>query len=755
MEVRTVIAGFPRIGEKRELKKALEGYWNNNISTADLNSVSYRLREKQWRDQKERGIDLISCNDFSWYDSMLDTAVMLNTVPERFRTITDKIELYFSMARGTGDSHAMEMTKWFNTNYHYIVPELDDGIKFVLNPEKIISEFNEAKNQGVTPKINIIGPLTFLGLSKCKEGGDCYKYSERVVPVYRELIEEISSLDETVYLQIDEPVFARDPSELQLSLLKKTYDELAGLRNNVRIIVTTYFEHSNEATAVLIGTPVWGIGLDFVHGADNLKFIKNFNGKKLVAGVVDGRNVWVNNLQKTLGFLDGLASIIPKDDIIIGTSCSLLHVPYSAQFESENIKTDRLFSFAIEKVNEVALLSRLFHESVISEEDKSILMENSSIVTGSITVNSGRSMSKGRVGKKSERADEYGERNILQKEYLKLPALPTTTIGSFPQTDGIRKLRSEYKNGKITVEKYECGIRKFIDECISFQEEIGLDVLVHGEAERNDMVEYFGEMLDGFHFTDNGWVQSYGSRCVKPPVIVSDVLRPSPMTIRWITYAQSRTDRIVKGMLTGPVTIMQWSFTREDIPRHEVAEQIALALCGEISDLQDAGIKIIQVDEPAFKEAYPLRKNKVREYEEWAVKNFKLAVSAANKQTQIHTHMCYSEFNEIIQTIEAMDADVFSIETARSGNELLKIFKETGYSHEIGPGIYDIHSPRIPTVDEFVKQIRSILEVLPLRQVWINPDCGLKTRNWDEVKPSLKNMIEAVRIVRASFDVAG
>lgn len=749
MTIKTLVTGFPRIGEKRELKKELESFWAGRSSVGDLQRVSDELRKKQWRDQMDAGIDLISCNDFSWYDSMLDTAVMLNAVPERFRQIADTTERYFSMARGNASNVAMEMTKWFNTNYHYLVPELDDGAIFSLNPEKIMNEYAEAKSIGVTPKINVIGPLTFLGLSKRKDGGDCYDYFDRVLPVYLRLMEELSRLDETVYVQMDEPVFVRDPSDRQLTLLGRAYRDLAAVRDNVRILVTTYFEHSNEATAVLADTPVWGIGLDFVHGPKNLDGIGGLKGKKLAAGVIDGRNIWINDLSKSLDLLERLSRAVPKDDIIISTSCSMLHVPYTAANERTGDPAVRQFSFAKEKLNEIALLSRLFHNGTLTDEDRKIINDNSSLIRE-------RRGKKPGIGPKSiakrERPESYEERNPAQKKNLNLPPLATTTIGSFPQTPEIRKLRSDFKNGSITPGQYEAGIRRYIDDCIAFQEEIGLDVLVHGEAERNDMVEYFGEMLDGFHFTNNGWVQSYGSRCVKPPVINSDVHRPSPMTVRWITYAQTRTGKPVKGMLTGPVTILQWSFVRDDIPRSDVSEQIAAALREEIADLQAAGIKIIQVDEPAFKEGYPLRKENVSAYEKWAVRNFKLAVSSAGRETQIHSHMCYSEFNDIIKTIEAMDADVITIETARSGNELLGAFRDAQYSHEIGPGIYDIHSPRVPAVEEFMKEIRARLEVLPLKQLWINPDCGLKTRTWAEVKPALKNMVDAVRRIRADPD---
>ena len=751
MTFKTLITGFPRIGSQRELKKALESYWAGKSSIEDLHKIASELRKKNWLYQKNKGIDLISCNDFSFYDNMLDTAFMLKAIPKRFEKINDKTELYFAMARGNDSALAMEMTKWFNTNYHYIVPELSENTQFSLDSSKLIAEYNEAKTIGINPKINIIGPLTFLGLSKDINGKDCYSYFNKVLPVYEELIKKISTLNSKVYLQIEEPVFAKGATSKQLELLKKTYTALSTISDNINIIVSTYFEHSNEATSILANTSIWGIALDFVYGSKNIETLKQLNGKILIAGVVDGRNIWINNIQHTINLLNQISKDVPKEDIIISTSCSLLHVPYSIEKENES-KIKKWLSFACEKVNEVVLISRVFHEEALVGIEKDFIENNKSTIqkkkTSSI-INNTVVQNRLRTTTKVERDKTYKNRILVQKERLNLPLLPTTTIGSFPQTREIRKLRRDFKEGIISKEQYENGIKTYIDYCIAFQEEIGLDVLVHGEPERNDMVEFFGEMLDGFHFTSKGWVQSYGSRCVKPPVIYGDISRPEPMTIRWMTYAQSKTNKVMKGMLTGPVTILNWSFVRNDISRSEVSKQIAVALSDEIEDLQSAGIKIIQVDEAAFKEGYPLRKDRIPEYEKWAVENFKLAVSTANEETQIHTHMCYSEFNDIIDTIEAMDADVITIETARSGNELLKIFKEVGYENEVGPGVYDIHSPRIPSTEELTQQILSLIEVLPMKQLWINPDCGLKTRQWEEVKPALRNMLEAVKNIRS------
>ena len=752
MNVRTLITGFPRIGESRELKKAIEDYWSDNLSVEQLKEVSLELKKKNWLYQKQSGIDLISCNDFSFYDQMLDAIVMLGAVPERFKGINDEFQRYFVMARGNKTVKAMEMTKWFNTNYHYIVPELSKDMGFSLNSKKIISEYNEAKICGINPKINVIGPFTFLGLSKDANGKDCYKYIDKLLPVYCSLIEQLAGLSDEVYVQIEEPIFVKGLGEKMGSEIKKVYEALSTIDDRVKLIVSTYFEHSAEALSYLRDTKVWGVGLDFVYGKKNFDGLNRIKGKKLIAGVVDGRNIWINDISASLALLRGISGHIPKDDIIIATSCSLLHVPYSAVSEPDsNIK--KWFSFAYEKVKEVVLLAKLFSGERLSYIDEKMFDANKSIIfekKKSDIINNPEVSEKLKTVSSWERDGIYSYRIKEQEDILGLPLLPTTTIGSFPQTQELRKLRRDFKTGAVTDVEYKNGIKKYIDECIAFQEEIGLDVLVHGEPERNDMVEYFGERLQGFHFTQNGWVQSYGTRCVKPPVIFGDVNRPAPMTVEWITYAQSKTKRIVKGMLTGPVTILNWSFVRDDMPRSEVSKQIALAIRDEINDLQAAGIKIIQVDEAAFKEGYPIREENVAEYERWAVNNFKFAVSSAMKKTQIHTHMCYSEFNEIVSTIEGMDADVITIETARSANELLNVFRDTGYSRQIGPGVYDIHSPRIPSVEEFSQQIIALLKVLPAKQLWINPDCGLKTRKWQEVRPALKNMVEAVRGIRVT-----
>ena len=749
------IIGFPRIGEQRELKKTLEQFWAGSCPFTEVEKTAKILRERHWKYQQEAGIEHISSNDFSLYDTMLDTSIMLGAIPRRFKGLHEEA-LYFAMARGTKDAVAMSMTKWFNTNYHYIVPELSDQDDYTLHADKIIQEYQEAKTLGIKTKINLIGPITYLGLSKRIDGGESLALLHKILPIYEALLAKIATLDNEIIVQIDEPYFVKDADPKVLSLIKPTYDRLAKVSASIRIVVSTYFEHSCEATKVLVHTPIWGVALDFVHGEENRASLPLIaaHRKKLIAGVVDGRNIWKNDLDATLHFLNDIGKEIASEDLIVASSCSLLHVPFTLKYENTmHPEVKSWLSYAVEKLDEVSLLSKLYFEGerALSTEEGQRLACNrhdnqsrkaSSLIHDKTVQKRINNIDRG------ERDLDFETRIKHQRSKLGYGVLPTTTIGSFPQTAEVREARRAYKHGEIDQEHYEAEMKHYIDTCIAFQEACGLDVLVHGEPERNDMVEYFGEQLQGYGFSQNGWVQSYGSRCVKPPFIYGDISRPRPMTVSWITYAQSKTDKIMKGMLTGPVTILNWSFVRDDLPRGEVSKQIALAIQDEISDLQHAGIQIIQVDEAAFKEGYPLRAEKIPAYEQWAVRDFRLAVSSALPETQIHTHMCYSDFNDIIRTIEAMDADVISIETSRSGNRLLKIFQEYGYTQEVGPGVYDIHSPRVPEVEEIVIQIKKLLEVLPKEQLWINPDCGLKTRKWEEVKPSLENMVKAVGMVK-------
>jgi 5-methyltetrahydropteroyltriglutamate--homocysteine methyltransferase len=748
------VIGFARIGEQRELKKFLELYWAKKVDFEEVKRVASELKKRHWEYQKSSSIDLISSNDFSLYDNMLDTSVMLGAIPARFAGLIEE-ELYFAMARGDKDRVAMEMTKWFNTNYHYIVSELSIDDVYKLNANKIINEYKEAKFHGLKPKINLIGLITYLGLSKRVDGGDIYELHSKILPIYEELFREISKLDDEIIVQIDEPIFVKDLEPKVLSLIKPTYERLTNVAKNIKIAVVTYFEHSNEATKILVHTPIWALGLDFIHGRDNLESLNLIatSNKKLICGVIDGRNIWKNDITATLKLLENIAIVVGKENMIVSTSCSLLHVPYTLKYEEKmDSEIKNWLSYGVEKLEELSIITNIFFDKA-TQKDKKIFQEN-------IKANESRKSSsrihniavQERVSliTKLTRDGAFKERIEIQKKLLGYKDLATTTIGSFPQTPQLRELRADFKKGEISKEVYDEGLKNYIKECVAFQEECGLEVLVHGEPERNDMVEYFGEQMNGYGFSQNGWVQSYGSRCVKPPFIYGDISRPKAITIDWIAYAQSLTPLIMKGMLTGPVTMLNWSFVRDDMARSEVSKQIAVALSDEIDDLQNAGIKIIQVDEAAFKEGYPLRDSKIKAYEDWAVRDFKISVSTANIETQIHTHMCYSEFNDIIKTIEAMDADVISIETARSGNELLKIFAQVGYHQEVGLGIYDIHSPRVPSVEEMTAQIKELLKVLPANQLWINPDCGLKTRKWEEVKPSLKNMVEAVKIVRNS-----
>ena len=747
------VIGFPRIGEKRELKKVLEKYWAKQTDFNEVKYVAEQLKKRHWNYQKEAKIEFIPSNDFSYYDNMLDTSILLGAIPKRFESLKDE-ELYFTMARGNETCVAMEMTKWFNTNYHYIVPEISKNTIFKLNSKKVIEEYKEARELGIKTKINLIGAITYLGLSKSVDNSDIFLHINNVVEVYKELLLEISKLDDEVVVQFDEPLFVKDLDSKVLSLIKPVYDTLAKSVSNIKIVVTTYFEHSNEATKVLVNTPIWAIGLDFIHGNKNLEIlelIKNSN-KVLIAGVIDGRNIWKSNFQSKIQLLNKVSKIINKENIIVSTSCSLLHVPFTLKYEDNLDKEIKSWlAFANEKLQELSLVSKQFFDFKLNLDEISVIRKNAEENNQrkiSSKIHNIKIQDEIKNLKTFERADKFQDRIKVQKDFFNYDFLTTTTIGSFPQTSEIRENRKNYKANLISKDIYEQEIKKYIDDCVAFQDEIGLNVLVHGEPERNDMVEYFGEMLDGFAFTQNAWVQSYGSRCVKPPLIYGDVNRENPMTVEWIKYAQSKTKKVMKGMLTGPVTILNWSFVRDDISRSEVTKQIAFAISKEVNDLQNAGIKMIQVDEAAFKEGYPLRIENMKIYAQWAVENFKLSVSSAKVDTQIHTHMCYSEFNDIIKTIEAMDADVISIETARSGNRLLRIFKDVAYKQEIGPGIYDIHSPRVPSVKEMVLQIKSLLEVLPKEQLWINPDCGLKTRKWTEVKESLKNMVEAVNIIK-------
>ncbi|PSM51694.1 cobalamin-independent homocysteine transmethylase [Campylobacter blaseri] len=751
--IKSYVTGFGRIGEQRELKKVLENFWAKKATKDELEKTASILKKRHWKYQKDAQIDFISSNDFSFYDLVLDTIITLGCIPDRFKGL-DGLELYFALARGQKDIKALEMTKWFNTNYHYIVPELNKNTKFKLNSQKIINEYKEAKENGIKTKINLIGPITFLALSKTNDGSCSFELLNDILVVYEELLEEISKLDDEIFVQFDEPIFVTDFGDKIVDKILPVYEKLNSVSKNIKIIFATYFEEALKAVDELVKSSIYGLELDFVYGQKNELALEKIakTDLTLFAGIIDGRNVWKSDIDERLEFVNKISTIIPKDRLVLGTSCSLLHVPFSLKYEDKlNKDIKSWLSFALEKLEEIAIITKLANNQELNETENKIYQENkNSLKTKSTStlIHDKNVQQRVKSISKFQREKDFAERIKIQRQILNYGILPTTTIGSFPQTSELRQVRNAYKKGLISKEVYEDDIKDYIDNCIKFQEECGIDVLVHGEPERNDMVEYFGEQLKGYAFSKNGWVQSYGSRCVKPPLLFGDVSRPEPMTVKWITYAQNKTKKIVKGMLTGPVTILNWSFVRNDIPRGEIAKQLALCINDEIADLQNSGIKIIQVDEAAFKEGYPLREVNVAEYEKFAVDCFKLSVSSAKASTQIHTHMCYSEFNDIIKTIEAMDADVISIETTRSGNELLKIFAKVGYKQEVGPGVYDIHSPRIPNTKEILNQIKALLEVLPKERLWINPDCGLKTRKWEEVKPSLINLVKATKLAR-------
>lgn len=743
-----IIIGFPRIGENRELKRVLESYWSQKSSQEELLDVAKKLRQKHWECQK--GLEFVCVNDFSFYDNMLDLSFALGAIPERFRQSTlQGLDLYFAMARGAQNIPALEMTKWFNTNYHYVVPELDTQLPYNINANSIKEQYQEAKAQGYAIKISIIGIFTYLALSKFTDSKTFEEHFLHLREVYIKLLQEIINLEDSpqkITFEFDEPIFVKGKDKRFFHHIKDFYNDVKKLGCNV--LIGCFFEEASEALEILSQSNVDGFILDFVHGST--KGIEHLKGtqKKLFAGVIDGRNIWIASLEEKLKLLRELQEKLPDTPLSVSSSCSLLHVPYSKAKEN-NIPQDiqQYFSFALEKIEEIKLLES-YLKNTPSAGEQAQWEHNQQLNTQRKKLSHA---SKTPAPQNTNRSMPYKQRIKCQREHLNLPLLPTTTIGSFPQNSEIRNLRRDFKKGVISETAYKEGIKNYIQHCVLLQEKLGFDVLVHGEPERNDMVEYFGEQLEGFVFSQNAWVQSYGSRCVKPPIIYADIRRKAPMTLEWITYAQSLTKKILKGMLTGPVTILNWSFVRDDKEREEVCTQIALAIAEEIDDLQKAGIKVIQVDEAAFKEGYPLRKEKVSAYEKWATESFKIATSVAKPEVQIHTHMCYSQFNDIMESIHALDADVISIECARSGNTLLKAFRDYEYTHEVGPGVYDIHSPQIPSVDHIKQQIQAFLEVLPKEQLWINPDCGLKTRKEEEVEASLANLIKATQEIRKTL----
>jgi 5-methyltetrahydropteroyltriglutamate--homocysteine methyltransferase len=757
--------GFPRIGPKRELKKALEEHWSGKMSEADLLAAAREIRSVSWETQRGLGLDHIPSNDFSFYDQVLDAAVMAGAVPARYRWTGKTVDMktYFAMARGLQESGsaagsvdvpAMEMTKWFDTNYHYIVPEFERGQRFALSSTKPVDEFVEARALGVTTRPVLVGPVSFLLLGKSRDASlKPLALLPDLLAIYEEILRRLAGAG-AEWVQIDEPCLVLDLDAEALAAFAAAYARLSKASPKLKILVATYFESLRENLSTALQLPIAALHLDLVRGPDQLDAaIAGLpSGMMLSLGLVDGRNVWRADLERALGIAERAAKKIGHDRLLVAPSCSLLHTPVDLDFETAiDPELRSWLAFSKQKAHEVAVIARALRDgraSVASElasnreamenRRSSKRIHNSEVKRRSASV----------TGAMGKRRSLYPDRRKIQEKRLGLPDFPTTTIGSFPQTGEVRAARAEFKTGKRSSADYETFLRAETERTIRFQEQVGLDVLVHGEFERNDMVEYFGEQLDGFAFTRNGWVQSYGSRYVKPPIIFGDVARPKPMTVTWSRYAQSLTSKPVKGMLTGPVTILQWSFVRDDQPRSETCRQIALAIRDEVVDLEAAGIGVIQIDEPALREGLPLRRSDWSAYLGWAVEAFRLASSGVKDETQIHTHMCYAQFNDIIDSVGAMDADVISMETSRSQMELLGAFQKYRYPNEIGPGVYDIHSPRVPAREEMEGLLRKALQVLKPAQLWVNPDCGLKTRRWEEVRPALTSMVEAARALR-------
>lgn len=756
--------GYPRIGSNRELKKACENYWAGTITQTELLETGKQLRQHNLNLQKEAGIDLIPSNDFSFYDQVLDLSLTMGAIPKRYEVLgtDDKLSLYFAMARGYQqnglDVTAMEMTKWFDTNYHYIVPEFYADQQFSFFSKKIVEEFLEAKANGIQTKPVLVGPVSYLLLGKEKEVGfERIDLIEKLLPVYLEILSELVN-NGAEWVQFDEPFLALDLTDKGKKAYTYVYNEIKNKFPKLKILLATYFEGLADNAPLAVALPVCALHIDLVRNPEQLDAVLAIvpEGLSLSLGVVDGRNIWKNDFQASLKTIDKAVRKLGKDRVIVSPSCSLLHSPCDLEAETNDAvltpEIKQWLAFAKQKISEIVVLKQLANSDNITNAANSLkenIAANASRKTSALIHNTAvKNRVAATTANDAKRDNPYSIRKNIQVDALKLPLFPTTTIGSFPQTAEVRSWRAQLKKGSITQSHYEELVKKETEETIRFQEEIDMDVLVHGEFERNDMVEYFGEQLDGFTFTKNGWVQSYGSRCVKPPVIYGDVSRPQPMTVKWSAYAQSLTNKIVKGMLTGPVTILQWSFVRNDQPRKDTCTQIALAIRDEVVDLEASGIRIIQIDEPAIREGLPLRKKDWQQYLEWAVTAFRISASGVEDKTQIHTHMCYSEFNDIISNIADMDADVITIECSRSQMELLDAFADFKYPNQIGPGVYDIHSPRVPSKQEMVDLMDKAIQVIPLEQLWVNPDCGLKTRHWPETKLALTEMIAAAKDLR-------
>ena len=752
------LSGYPRVGAKRELKFAVEAYWKGAKSEAELQETAAEIRRLNWATQKAAGADLVPVGDFSFYDHVLDLLCTLGGIPSRFSfdAANLTLEQYFQLARGNATQMAMEMTKWFDTNYHFIVPEWSADTSFKVNAKNLIAQIKEAKAQGHDIKPTLVGPITLTYLGKKKEDFGCRIEKillPKLLPAYAQLLRELAA-EGVDWIQIDEPILATDVAQVWLDAFAPVYKELAN--TGVRIILGTYFAGVAEHVKLLGSLPVHGVHIDCVRAPEQLAvFTEQFpTNKVLSVGLIDGRNVWKANLTQVIDTLEPVKAKF-QNNLWIAPSCSLLHSPQDLAVEEKlNGEIKSWMAFAAQKLVELGVVKRALEhgKDSVAAELKASDAAAADRATNKLIHNDAV---KARLANLPKGADQrkspFAERIKAQQAWMNLPILPTTTIGSFPQTTEIRHARAAFKKGELSAADYDAAMKKEIAYCVEVQEKLNIDVPVHGEAERNDMVEYFGEQLQGYCFTQFGWVQSYGSRCVKPPIIFGDVSRPNPMTVYWSTYAQSLTKRPMKGMLTGPVTMFKWSFVRNDIPLSEVAKQIALALNDEVLDLEKAGIKVIQIDEPAIREAMPLKKSQWKEFLDWACESFRLSSTGAEDSTQIHTHMCYSEFNDILDAIASMDADVITIETSRSDMKLLTAFGDFKYPNDIGPGVYDIHSPRVPTDAEVEHLLRKAMEVVPVERLWVNPDCGLKTRGWKETLEQLEVMMRVTEKLRAEL----
>ncbi|MEU9566350.1 5-methyltetrahydropteroyltriglutamate--homocysteine S-methyltransferase [Streptomyces sp. NPDC048161] len=759
---RATVYGYPRQGPNRELKKAIEGYWKGRVTADALRETAAELRRSNWRQLADAGVHEVPTGDFSYYDHVLDTSVMVGAVPPRHReaVTADALDGYFAMARGTQDVAPLEMTKWFDTNYHYLVPELGPDTVFATDSAKQVTELKEALALGHTARPVLVGPVTYLLLAKPAPGVaadfEPLTLLDRLLPVYAEVLADLRAAG-AEWVQLDEPALVQDRTPAELNAAARAYRELGGLTDRPKLLVASYFDRLGQALPVLAKAPIDGLALDFTDAAaanlTDLAAAGGLPGKRLVAGVVNGRNIWINDYEKSLAILATLLGLADRVDV--SASCSLLHVPLDTASERDiEPRILRWLAFARQKTAEIVTLAEGLAQGTdaiaaeIAANRADLAARAHSPLTHDPAV---RARTAAVTDADARRSQPYTERAVAQRAHLKLPLLPTTTIGSFPQTGEVRAARADLRAGRIDTVGYEERIRAEIGEVISFQEKTGIDVLVHGEPERNDMVQYFAEQLTGYLATQHGWVQSYGTRYVRPPILAGDISRPEPMTVRWTSYAQSLTDRPVKGMLTGPVTMLAWSFVRDDQPLGDTARQVALALRDEVGDLEAQGTSVIQVDEPALRETLPLRAVDRAAYLEWATESFRLTTSGVRPDTQVHTHMCYAEFGDIVQAIDDLDADVISLEAARSHMQVARELAAHGYPREAGPGVYDIHSPRVPDAAEAAALLRKGLKAIPAERLWVNPDCGLKTRGWPETRASLENLVTAARTVRGEL----